>query len=80
MDFQNIESKDNYVLIKNIKNFELEHVFECGQCFRWNKTEQGTFIGVASGKVIEVEKKDNNLVIYNTTEEEFNNIWLDYFN
>ncbi|MDF2505316.1 DNA glycosylase, partial [Clostridium sp.] len=32
------------------------------------------------GKVIEVEKKDNNLVIYNTTEEEFNNIWLDYFN
>lgn len=80
MDFQNIESKDNYVLIKNIKNFELEHVFECGQCFRWNKTEQGTFIGVAFGKVIEVEKKDNNLVIYNTTEEEFNNIWLDYFN
>ncbi|WP_010237071.1 DNA-3-methyladenine glycosylase family protein [Clostridium arbusti] len=80
MDFQNVESKDNYVLIKNIKNFELEHVFECGQCFRWNKTEQGTFIGVAFGKVIEVEKKDNNLVIYNTTEEEFNNIWLDYFN
>lgn len=79
MDFKNIESNENYVIVKDIKNFELDNVFECGQCFRWDKTKEGTFIGVAFGKVIEVEKKDDNLLIYNTTEEEFNDIWAEYF-
>lgn len=79
MDFKDIESNEKCVIVKGIENFELDHVFECGQCFRWNKTKEGTFIGVAFGKVIEVEKKDNDLLIYNTTEKEFNDIWLDYF-
>lgn len=79
MDFETVEDFKDYVVIKNIKNFELHHVFECGQCFRWNKTETGSFIGVAFGRVIEVEKKNNDLIIYNTNKEEFNNIWLEYF-
>jgi N-glycosylase/DNA lyase len=79
MDFETVEDFKDYVVIKNIKNFELNHVFECGQCFRWNKTETGSFIGVAFGRVIEVEKQNNDLIIYNTNKEEFNNIWLEYF-
>lgn len=79
MDFETVEAFKDYVVIKNIKNFELDHVFECGQCFRWNKTETGSFIGVAFGRVIEVEKQGNDLVIYNTNEKDFNNIWLEYF-
>lgn len=79
MDFKNIEDNRDYIILKEVKNFELDHVFECGQCFRWNKTENGNFIGVAFDRVIELEKRDNDLIIYNTTEEEFNDIWLDYF-
>ncbi|SMC23003.1 N-glycosylase/DNA lyase [Clostridium acidisoli DSM 12555] len=79
MDFETVEDFKDYVVIKNIKNFELDHVFECGQCFRWNKTETGSFIGVAFGRVIEVEKQNNDLIIYNTNKEEFNNIWFEYF-
>lgn len=79
MDFNNVEIKDNFIIIKGVKNFKLPHVFECGQCFRWNKTVKNTYIGVAFGKLIEVEKKDNNLIIYNTTEEDFINIWANYF-
>lgn len=79
MDFQVVQGFKDYVVVKNIKNFELDHVFECGQCFRWNKTETGSFIGVAYGKVIEVEKNGNDLIIYNTTIEEFNTIWCKYF-
>ena len=79
MDFQNAQGFKDYVVVKNIKNFELDHVFECGQCFRWNKTETGSFIGVAYGKVIEVEKNGDDLIIHNTTIDEFNTIWQDYF-
>ena len=79
MDFEKVEGFNDYVVVKKVKNFELDHVFECGQCFRWNKTETGKFIGIAYGKVIEVEKNGEDLIIYNTTIEEFKTIWQEYF-
>lgn len=79
MDFNTIESFNNGVLVKDVKNFELSHIFDCGQCFRWNRRENGSYIGVALGKVIEVEKKGNDVLIYNINEEEFENTWCEYF-
>lgn len=79
MEYTTIESIENGIIIKDIKNFELPHIFDCGQCFRWNRQESGNYIGVAFGKVIEVEKRDNIVAFYNTNEEEFQNIWKKYF-
>ncbi|MPQ43926.1 DNA-3-methyladenine glycosylase family protein [Clostridium tarantellae] len=79
MDFENIEYYNNKVILKNTKNFNIKQTFECGQCFRWEKVNDNDFIGVAYGKVIEVEQKNDIIIIYNTNEEDFNNIWLKYF-
>lgn len=79
MDFNYIETFEDGIVIKGVRNFELAHIFECGQCFRWNRQENGNYIGVAFGKVIEVEKRDEDVVIFNTNEDEFNNIWSSYF-
>lgn len=79
MDFRTVEGFENGLVVKDVKSFELEHIFDCGQCFRWHRQENGNYIGVAFGKVIEVEKRDNDVVVYNTDEEEFKNIWADYF-
>ncbi|MBU3091276.1 8-oxoguanine DNA glycosylase [Clostridium sp. CM028] len=79
MDYKNIESFNEGIIIKDVENFELDHIFECGQCFRWDKEPNGNYIGVAYGKVIEVEKKGTQVKIYNINEEEFNEIWCDYF-
>lgn len=79
MDFSSIKEINNSVIVKDVKNFQLPHVFDCGQCFRWIRQENDNYIGVAFGRVIEVEKKDNDVIIYNTNEEEFNEIWLNYF-
>lgn len=79
MDFNYIETFENSIVIKGVRNFELAHIFECGQCFRWNRQENGNYIGVAFGRVIEVEKKDEDVIIFNTTEDEFNSIWSNYF-
>src|SRR3712207_754812 len=78
-DYESVEVIENGVIVKEIKNFDLHNVFECGQCFRWNKTESGSYIGVAFKKVIEVDKKDNNMLIYNTNLKEFYDIWEEYF-
>lgn len=79
MDFKEVIEADNKVILKGVKNFELPHIFDCGQCFRWNRQENDNYIGVAFERVIEVEKKDDQVVIYNTNLKDFNEIWLDYF-
>jgi len=46
---------EKYVL-KNPNSFNLENIFECGQCFRWNKIDSNKYIGVIKNAVIQVEK------------------------
>lgn len=79
MDFSSIRQIDNGVIIENVKNFELQHIFDCGQCFRWSRQKNDNYIGVAFGRVIEVEKNGNDVILHNTSEKDFKEIWLDYF-
>lgn len=79
MDYKTAIEFDKGVVIKNVLNFELKDIFDCGQCFRWHKQTNDNYIGVAFEKVIEVEKKDQDVIIYNTNLDDFKNIWLDYF-
>ena len=76
----NIIERDNQIILKGIsEDFEPQHVFDCGQCFRWLREEDGSYTGVVQGRVINV-KKENDLIIFdNTNKEDFENIWFDYF-
>lgn len=74
-----IVEEPNKVIIKNIQDFEPKHIFECGQCFRWYVEEDNSYTTVAYGKVINVKKEDNDLILSNTNVEDFNNIWFKYF-
>ncbi|MBR4634676.1 hypothetical protein IKO50_07200 [bacterium] len=31
-----MQHQQKYIL-QNIDSFELNHIFDCGQCFRWNQ-------------------------------------------
>lgn len=79
MDFKEVLEEQGKVILKEVKNFELPHIFDCGQCFRWHRQKNDNYIGVAFGRVIEVEKQGSDVVLYNTNLEEFNSIWCDYF-
>ena len=46
---------ENYKLEKQ-ESFELIHIFECGQCFRWNKQEDGSYTGIFNVSRIEIFK------------------------
>lgn len=41
--------------------FELRDIFECGQCFRWNKIAENQYIGVIDEIVVKVEKNNNQI-------------------
>lgn len=73
----NIEEKQ--MIIKNPEAFELEDIFECGQCFRFNLNETGSYEGVACGKKLKLTKNDKDIVLENVTELDYHNIWKKYF-
>lgn len=53
--------KQIYVL-NDCDTFELKDIFECGQCFRWNKELNGSYTGVFLNNVINVSKIKNKVV------------------
>lgn len=60
-------------------HFDPVQVFTCGQCFRWYMCEDGSFTGVAFGKVLNVLKQDSDIYLKNCTKEDFLTVWKDYF-
>ena len=48
--------KEEIYIIKNQESFELKDIFECGQCFRWEKNEDGSYTGVIKAGVLNVKK------------------------
>lgn len=67
------------VIVHKIRDFNVEHTFECGQCFRWLRQDDGSYTGVAKGKVLNVNVVEQDLVLKNTNIDCFKNIWFDYF-
>ncbi len=49
--------KEQKLVLNNLDSFELEHIFDCGQCFRWNKQDDDSYIGVINSGVLKVSKK-----------------------
>lgn len=39
-------------IVENIRDFHLDHIFDCGQCFRWERQADGSYTGIAHGKVV----------------------------
>lgn len=74
-----IYEENNSVVLEGVEDFNIKHIFECGQCFRWKKEENESYTGVAKGKILNVEEKGNKIYLNNTNLEDFNNIWHDYF-
>src|SRR6056297_45056 len=70
---------DKNKLKMTIPDFEPRHIFECGQCFRWNREADGSYTGVAHGKVLNVLKDGDEIVFDNIEEGDFENIWSNYF-
>lgn len=53
----------------NQTDFELAHIFECGQCFRWKKQSDGSYIGVIKNGVVSVAKNDDKIEINSSIDE-----------
>lgn len=65
---------------KELKDFNIVHTLECGQCFRWKKEEDGSYTGVIKEGVINIKADENNKTIFSCEiKEDLQNCLEDYF-
>ena len=61
-----IYEQNNYVVLEDVSDFNLSHIFECGQCFRFKKQSDNSFIGVAFNKVWHLYEDNSKIYISGT--------------
>lgn len=71
--------KEQEYSIKRNNDFELKDIFDCGQCFRWNKESDGSYTGVIKNGVMNVSCDKNNIYFKGTLDGDIEDIVTDYF-
>ncbi len=72
------ENRGN-IIISETTNFTLCETLDCGQAFRWSKTEEGLWHGVAFGRYLKIGQAENEIILYGTSLSDFEEIWKSYF-
>lgn len=75
-----INDKNGVLIIEDVHDFNLDHIFDCGQCFRWEKNDDGSYTGIAYGRIagMEYDSETQCLTIHNSSREDFDKIWRNY--
>ncbi len=71
--------KEQQYILKNAQSFELKDIFDCGQCFRWNKEADGSYTGVFGNNVINVSKQGKDVIFKGICEENIETTCKKYF-
>ena len=66
-------------MIKNQDSFELKHIFDCGQCFRWNEEADGSYTGVFKNSVLNVKKISDEIIFKGMIDGDIDDVVEDYF-
>lgn len=66
-------------ILKNPKSFELKDIFDCGQCFRWNTEEDGSYTGVFGKNILNVKRDGKNINFKGICDGNIEDIIYDYF-
>ena len=71
--------KEQKIVVKDVKSFNLTHIFECGQCFRWNKNEDGSYTGVVRENVVNIKIVNDEIFVESFGNEDLRGLFNFYF-
>lgn len=71
--------KEQIFILENYKSFEPKDIFECGQCFRWNKQPDDSYTGVFGENVLNIKKENNKIIFKGICKENIIKTCADYF-
>jgi len=67
------------VTLTGYDSFNIAETLECGQCFRFEKINENEYHIVAFSKSLFVYQIEDKIVFYKTSIQEFEEIWIPYF-
>lgn len=71
--------KEQTYQIPKIETFCSQHIFECGQCFRWNKQPDNSYIGIFQNNVLKVKEEKNQITFQGICESDIKETVTNYF-
>lgn len=66
-------------ILQECSSFDPIHIFECGQCFRWNKQKNGSYTGVFRSNVINVKKEASKVIFRGISSGDIKEECMEYF-
>ena len=73
-----IYEENGNLILQGAKDFDLAQTFDCGQCFRWERTDDAYF-GVAFGMPLKISQQGDKITLFDTTLDAWNTVWSKYF-
>lgn len=73
-----MQSEQKYIL-QNVDSFELNHIFDCGQCFRRNQQPDWSYTWVFWKNILNVQKKSDSVIFSWIVDWNIQTIVNDYF-
>lgn len=74
-----IEESKNGIILKGVECLSLPLTLDCGEAFRWEEQEDGSWSGAAYGKYLNIKEENGNFILKDTSLEDFENVWRNYF-
>lgn len=71
--------KEQELKLDSINSFDLKNIFECGQCFRWNENEDGSYIGIVKNNIIKITQTNNNIIVKSYGKDDITELFNFYF-
>lgn len=71
--------KEQKYILKEYNSFEPVHIFECGQCFRWNKEDDCSYTGIFKKNVLNVKKEKDKIIFKGLCDGNIEEICTSYF-
>ena len=70
--------QDN-IIVMDGDAFDPDVTFDCGQCFRWDKRDDGAWCGIAFGHPLTVRNDSSHLLLEGADEKTFEHVFRGYF-
>lgn len=74
-----IIQRNGNIELHEASNFILSETLDCGQAFRWQEISPNLWQGVAFGKLLKIGSQEDVITLYDTSKEDFELIWREYF-
>lgn len=71
--------KEQIYQIPKIETFQAQHIFECGQCFRWNQEKDGSYTGVFQNNVLNVKEEKAKITFQGICQKNIQEVVTEYF-